>query len=158
MKKTAEKRDGCGAILQCGQVVHIALAEVDRAKTDSTTAVAVVVEAVETGEKRKEVKYRLACQAGLLKSLRVRSAVQPARPGVTPLMMGLQDVLTNWESLPEVGDRACARALSAAGGQGLLHCACKGACDNDRCSCFKAGRECNSRCHNTNANCTNKML
>ena len=84
MKKAAQKRDGVGALLQCGQVVHIALADVDRAKTDSSTAVAVVVEAVKTGEKLKEVKYRLACKAGVLKSLRVRSAVQPAKPGITP--------------------------------------------------------------------------
>jgi hypothetical protein len=158
MKKTAKKKDGCGEVLQCGQVVRISLADVDRAKTDSTTAVCVVVEAVETGEKQKEIKYRLACANGVLKSLRVRSHVKPAKPGVTPLMMGLQDALVNWKSMPEVGDRACARALSAAGGQGLLHCACKGACDGGKCSCFAAGRECNSRCHKENAKCKNKML
>lgn len=158
MKRFAAKRDGVGGILQCGQVVHIAIAEVDRAKTDTTTAVAVVVEAVETGSTQKEVKYRLACAAGVLKSLRVRSAVMPARSGMTPRMMGLEEALTNWQNMPEVGDRACARALSAVGGQGLLHCACTGKCDNARCTCFRAGRECNSRCHKSNPNCENKQL
>jgi hypothetical protein len=49
---------------------------------------------------------------------------------------------------------------SVAGGQGYKACNCKtGKCGKGtRCSCFKNGTKCNSRCHqgNDNKNCTMK--
>lgn len=156
MQKYARQKDQCDQLLTVGTVVSIPLADVDRAKVDSTTATAVVVEVVWCGEQNRveSVKYRLACQAGVLKALRHRSYVHPL-PGVTPSLMGLEEALHSWRTMPLVGDRACARVLSAVGGQGLLHCACTGHCMSGKCSCYKAGRECNSRCHKSNARCKN---
>lgn len=156
MQRTANRKDGVGELLQVGTVVSIPIADVDRAKVDSTTATAVVVEVVWCGERQRaeSVKYRLACRAGVLKSLRHRSYVHPL-VGVTPRLVGLQDALTTWKTMPEVGDRSCARFLSSVGGQGLLHCACTGNCLSGKCSCYKAGRECNSRCHKSSAKCRN---
>lgn len=157
MSEKAAKKDGVGMVLPVGMVVAISIADVDRAKMDSTTATLVVVEVVHCGEVRAEPKYRLACKDGVLKSLRTRSYVKPL-PGVNAEMMGLADALANWKSMPTVSERACSRLLSAVGGQGVVHCLCTGKCDNNKCSCFKAGRECNSRCHKNNAHCCNKML
>ena len=44
---------------------------------------------------------------------------------------------------------------SAVGGQGFVFCTCKGTCETQKCSCFKAGRKCNSRCHKNNTKCKN---
>lgn len=158
MQDFACRRDGVapGQHLPVGSVVMISIADVDRAKTDSTSAAAVVVEIVEVGE-RGDVKYRLACANGVLKSLRARSSVKPL-PKVTAALMGLDNALSNWKEMPLVGDRACSRMLSMVGGQGLAHCMCQGKCDTWRCSCFKLGRECNSRCHKSNSKCCNKLL
>ena len=46
-------------------------------------------------------------------------------------------------------------AFSITKGQGYVKCSCKGTCANDKCTCFKAGRKCNSRCHAKNGNCQN---
>ena len=70
-------------------------------------------------------------------------------------MLGLQTALDSWQGMPTVGLRQAMRVVSAVGGQGLLHCACKGACNTAKCKCFKAGRKCNSRCHKGSKNCCN---
>lgn len=157
MQNYAAKNDGnVGAELPVGTIVSIPIQNVDRAKVDATCATCVIVEQVIVGE-TKMMKYRLACTAGVLKSLRARTNLRPI-PHVTPELMGLDDALQNWRSMPEVGERACSRNLSAVGGQGLVHCLCRGKCDGLKCSCKKAGRECNSRCHKNNSKCKNKML
>jgi len=157
MSARAARKDGVGFALSVGTIVAISIADVDRAKVDSTTATVVVVEVVECGDVRKEAKYRLACKDGVLKSLRARSYVRPL-PNVNAEVMGLADALANWKTMPTVSDRACSRLLSAVGGQGVVHCLCTGMCNSNYCSCYKAGRECNSRCHKNNAKCCNKGL
>ena len=112
------------------------------------------MEAIEYGKRCEEVKYKLACEAGVLKTLYTRSYVDPV-PEATPALVGLQAVFESYQGLPQVTMRACVRLASAAGGQGHMHCACKGACDTQRCTCRKAGRKCNSRCHKGNTTCMN---
>lgn len=92
----------------------------------------------------------------MIKNLYTRSYIEPL-PGVSPAVMGLQIPLDNWrtQSYPQVGLREAMRIVSAVGGQGLLHCSCKGECNNQRCACFKAKRKCNSRCHKGSKRCCN---
>ena len=87
----------------------------------------------------------------MLKTLYTRSYVKllaVGHPQSHVSLMWLQSVLDGWRELPQaVGIRTLAKAASQVGGQGLVHCACKGPCDKNSCSCFKAERKCNSRCH-----------
>jgi len=143
-----------GGAVAVGTLVQVAVDNVDRAKTDDTNATLVVVEVVQKGTKQVEDKYRLACASGTIKTLYTRSYIQPL-PGVSPEVMGLQIALDSWRGMPEVGLREAMRVVSAVGGQGLVHCACKGECNNNRCACVKAKRKCNSRCHKGSTNCRN---
>ena len=136
-----------------GTVVHVSVDDVDRAKTDETNATLVVVEIVSKGEKQKEDMYRLACAGGVINTLYSRSYIRPLEIGAG--LMGLQTVLESWQGMPEVGLRAAMCVVSAVGGQGLVHCACKGDCLKGRCACLKAKRKCNSRCHKGNKKCKN---
>ena len=134
--------------------VQVSVDNVDRAKVDPTNATLVVVELVETGTKQKEIKYRLACRMGKIKSLYERSYISPVF-GSTPELHGLQVALDSWAGMPEVSLRQAMAVQSTVGGQGMVHCNCKGSCESYKCSCFKAGRKCNSRCHKGNTCCTN---
>ena len=46
--------------------------------------------------------------------------------------------------------------VSSVGGQGMIHCNCRGECTTNGCSCKKANRLCSSRCHRNNSRCKNK--
>uniref|UniRef100_A0A914BXJ8 Metallothionein n=1 Tax=Acrobeloides nanus TaxID=290746 RepID=A0A914BXJ8_9BILA len=50
--------------------------------------------------------------------------------------------------------RTTASTVSPFGGQGFTHCNCTTGCENDRCSCRKNRKVCNSKCH-SNRNCKN---
>ena len=69
--------------------------------------------------------------------------------------MGLQETLGSWAGLHSITFREAARGASTVGGQGVTKCNCNGKCDSNRCSCYKAGRVCNSRCHWGNSKCKN---
>ena len=138
MKKRAAIRDGMSTI-PIGTVVQLALDDVDRAKLDRTNATLVVVEHVGTES------YRVANRAGVYKDVVSRAYLTPLES--TAALVGLDSVLQEWRGMPKVSIRKIAASLSVAGGQGLLHCSCKGSCQSNRCACFKAGRKCNSRCH-----------
>ena len=149
-----QRKAGKGLLdLSVGTVVCVAVDNVDRARTDATTATFVIVEAIEKGEKEKEIKYKLACEAGVLKVLYTHSYVDPV-PNATPALVGLQSVLESSQDLPQgVSMCACIASVSAVGGQGMMRCDCKGGGQINRCSCFKAGRRCNSQCHKGNSKC-----
>jgi hypothetical protein len=146
MRQRAAARDGHDTI-PVGTVVQLALDNVDRAKLDHTNATLVVVEHVGSES------YRLANKAGVYQDVVSRAYLHPL--AASPALVGLEHVVREWEGMPKVGIRKIAASLSIAGGQGLLHCACKGKCDNARCACFKAGRKCNSRCHKGSKACCN---
>ena len=152
MQKRAWTKDGTGVVLDVGTVVQIAAADVDRAKTDVANITAVVVKHVYLED---ILHYRVASYAGVLKSLYTRYQLK-ALPGVRRDLVNLHVVFAMWETLPEVGERACMRLVSAVGGQGHVHCNCAGPCINGKCKCHMLKRKCNSRCHKKNANCQNK--
>jgi hypothetical protein len=56
-----------------------------------------------------------------------------------------------------ISEREALRKESFVGGQGkgTVICSCKGACDSNKCKCFKAGQICSSSCHRNNAKCKN---
>ena len=152
MKKAAE-RGNSGSSFKVGDVVQVAVDDVDRARTDDPNVTLVVVEELAHGEDGS--RYRLACKAGVLKD-KYHPSYMKAVPGITPVLMGLDQVLEDWRSLPqEITLRAATRSQSLVGGQGMITCACKGKCDTLTCSCRKARRECTSRCHKGNKNCRN---
>ena len=138
-------------------MVQVALTDVDRGKVDHPTLTCVVVEEVPLGLGDEKVAYRVACLAGVLVDL-YHPAYLQAVPNVTALAMGLEHVVQSWKGLPIVTVRAATRSQSAtgSGGQGMLHCLCKGDCTSGKCSCLKAGRKCSSRCHKNNSKCKNK--
>ena len=43
--------------------------------------------------------------------------------------------------------------INAARMKGTVTCSCKGACDSNKCKCFKEARICSSACHRNNAKC-----
>jgi hypothetical protein len=57
----------------------------------------------------------------------------------------------------DVSELEASRKESFVGGQGkgTVTCTCKGACDSNKCKCFKAARICSSACHRNNAKCKN---
>ena len=59
--------------------------------------------------------------------------------------------------MPVVSEREASRKESFVGGQGkgTVMCSCKGACDSNKCKCFKEAQICSSACHRNNAKCKN---
>ena len=145
---------GSGVPVEVGTVVQVAVADVDRSKVDSTNVTLVVVEVVVKGKTKLETKYRLACNAGVVNTLYTRSYIAPQWQA-TPTLMGLEECLSSWQGLPRVSLRACVAVQSTVGGQGMIRCDCAGKCATNKCSCFKADRRCNSRCHKGNQKCCN---
>ena len=55
----------------------------------------------------------------------------------------------------EVNVRKAVQLLSLSGGQGHVHCSCRGGCKTGKCKCKKMNLLCNSRCH-ASLSCANK--
>ena len=152
MQKRA-RGDNEGNELAVGTIVQVHVADVDRAKTDPTNATLVIVEVCRRDSETAPT-YRLACSSGVIKTKYARSYVKPI-PLMTPQLVGLEQALEGWQQMKEVGLRAAMKDVSAVGGQGMLRCSCKGACNRNTCTCFKNGRRCNSRCHAGSKACCN---
>ena len=118
MKKRAFTKDGHFTEISVGTVVQLGAADVDRAKTDVANITGVVVEHVHMED---SLQYRVAAHAGTLKTCYARHQLRALR--TPPGLLGLDSVLQGWRLLPEVGERACMRLVSAVGGQGVVHCA-----------------------------------
>jgi hypothetical protein len=142
--------------LDVGDVVRLRVHDVDRARLDPTSITVVVVEKLEKGAGVGEVemKYRLATTDGVLPTLYGRFDLE-YKPHATPGFVGLASVLHDWDSTQCTPLRTAVRRASVTGGQGMLSCLCRGSCMSNKCSCFKANRKCNSRCHKRNCNCEN---
>ena len=136
--------------IRVGQVVQLAAADVDRAKTDVYNITGVVVECVDV---EGVVMYRVGATPGVLAGLYSRHQLKPL--DTPPRILGLDPILSTWEVAPVVGERRCMRVVSHTGGQGFVRCECTGTCASKRCMCFKNKRICNSRCHKGNRRCTN---
>jgi hypothetical protein len=152
MRKRSFTKDGHHKEIQVGTVVHIAAADVDRAKTDVANITGVVVALEHVDECQQ---YRVASHAGVLKACYARHQLRPLK--TPPGLLGLDVVLQGWRGMSMVGERACMRLASAVGGQGVVHCNCLGKCVTGRCACRRAKppRACNSRCHPRNGTCKN---
>ena len=136
------------------------MSDVDRGRLDFTTISAIVVD-INVAATR--TSYRVACKRGLLKTSYLPGDLKRL-PLATAALMGLDGVLEHWLRVKgdtslsrcrSIGVRVAAAANSLTGGQGMLRCSCKGACNSERCSCFKVGRLCNSRCHKGHS-CSNR--
>eukprot|EP00965_Chrysotila_dentata_P174819 5771639-Pleurochrysis_carterae.AAC.1 len=92
MKKSTLRKDKAPAVLEVGTIVQLAVSDVDRSRVDAVNVTLVVVEQVEKGEKSNEVKYRLACKAGILKTLYRHSNVR-ALVEQKPFAYGLESTL-----------------------------------------------------------------
>ena len=139
-----------------GTIVQVPLHDVDTTKADGKNLTLVVVEVVQKKDNSFPM-YHLACKAGVLDTLYHPSYITAVPTSSN--MMGFENVCDQWTGLPRIKERTAAASVSMVGGQGKhLGCGCKsGTCHTGRCSCFKAGLKCNSKCHGRiNKNCVNK--
>ena len=155
MKKRAEMKQTGGLPLPIGAIVHLRLEDVDRGKLDNFNATLVVLDVT------AKQNYTVGNRAGIYKEKVFRSYLTLV-PNATPEMVGLDQLLSDYEDellrddIPRVGIRKIAAVDSVSGGQGMLVCHCKGQCNTNKCSCFRAGsRLCTSRCHRNNTLCSN---
>jgi hypothetical protein len=121
--------------------------DVDRGAADPPNIVSVILE-------KNESMFKLGHKGGVLKEWFPFNVLQKL-DGVA-MSFTRNDV--QMDKLISV--REAVKFGSVAGGQGFKACNCKtGTCGKGtRCSCFKNGIKCNSRCHNgnDNKNCTMK--
>lgn len=143
--------------LTVGDVVRIQKPAVDRGKLDATSLVCVIVDVVLKGRLGTTRKYRLSTAAGPLQPWWCRHDLHLLRHMTAPLA-GLADALERYRAALENGEtpvmlsvRTAAQRTSICGGQGMARCSCRGDCLSNRCSCFRAGHICGSRCHPRNA-------
>jgi hypothetical protein len=140
-------------LCEVGEVVHVPLKDLDKAKVDPGTLTGVIVQ-VDKGRSQA----RVAVKSGLLKSWYVYHRLgRVTGRGNNVQLNGLTEALKNWNKMPVITEREAARNESLVGGQGKgdVTCNCKGPCNTDRCSCKKAGRICSSACHRNNSKCSN---
>ena len=108
--------------------------------------------------------YRLATRLGVIHPCMNAYSLQVVPGNVDLASMGLAGIPDNdfaslkndqgaWKASYPV--RTHANAVSMTGGQGMTRCSCTGKCNTKHCSCKRAGRECNSRCHQKNKVCCN---
>ncbi|MGA1646391.1 MAG: hypothetical protein ACO4AV_15605, partial [bacterium] len=138
---------------EVGEVVHVPLADVDRAKADAANLTGVIVNRSSLGD-----KVRVAVKSGTLKGWYAYHRLGRIKgKGNNVTLNGLDEALKNWMAMPAITERAAAREESMVGGQGkgCMTCKCKGKCNTNSCSCKKAGRFCSSACHRNNFNCAN---
>ena len=154
MKKRAQ--NFTRTTFELGSIVQVPWQDVDTTKADGKTLTLIVVEIVQKKDNSCP-SYRLACKAGVLDTLYHPSYMTSVAASST--LLGLDSVLDEWTGLPRIKERKAAASMSIVGGQGKhLGCGCKsGNCRTGRCSCFKAGLKCHSKCHGGhNKNCINK--
>ncbi len=101
---------------------------------------------------------RMAVKQGLLHRAYVYHKLKPVPKASNNLnALDLREAFEDWRSLPKITEREAARFVSFVGGQGIIHCNCRGQCTTNSCVCRKAGRLCSSRCHENNDECKNKQ-
>jgi hypothetical protein len=134
-----------------GDVVLISLENVDCTKVDGANFAGVVVSI-----NKDKSTCQVAVKQGLLHRAYVYHVLEPVPEASNNLdAMDLQDAYDNWRSLPKVTEREAAHFISSVGGQGVIHCHCRGSCTTNSCSCKKAGKLSSSRCHRNSQCCKN---
>ena len=105
---------------------------------------------------KKKTTCRVAVKQGLLHRAYVYHKLKPVPEASNNReVLDLQEAFEDWRSLPKITEREAARFISSVGGQGIVHCNCRGSCVTNSCTCKKAGRLCSSRCHRNNKQCKN---
>jgi hypothetical protein len=138
-------------IFKPGDVVLVPLDDVDRTKVDGGNICDIVV----TIDKKKST-CRVAVKKGLLHRAYVYHKLKPVPEASNNRnVLDLQDAFKDWRSLPKISEREAARFVSSVGGQGIIHCNCRGSCVTSSCTCRKAGRLSSSRCHRNSKKCKN---
>ena len=126
-----------------GDNVTIPIPSVDRGRGDPRNILAVVM------DRSERDNYTLVTKYGILKGAYSRNQFDlcPQR------LLSMDDV----DSTNHVSLREAVILGSQCGGQGFIKCNCSGAkkCQNNRCKCYKAKLQCNSRCHQS-ITCKNK--
>jgi hypothetical protein len=152
MKSNAIEKAGM-VHFDVGNVVKIALADVDKAKTDSQNLTGVIVNI-----NRNTMMARVAVKSGLLKNwYDYHKLAHVSGHGNDLELLGLNHAFIGWSMMNIISEREASRNESMVGGQGKggVTCNCKTACRTKLCSCYKARRKCNSACHRNNHKCTN---
>ena len=149
MIKRAHLKDGS---INVGDVVQIGVSAVDLAKTDCKNLTLMAVE--ERTFKKNPPLCRLANKLFQLKTLYGPGSITVVKD-VDPKLVNLDGVLTFYQGLPKLNERAAARQMSLVCGQGITRCNCEGVCLTKNCSCFKVGRKCTPQCHKRNKKCQN---
>jgi hypothetical protein len=152
MKARAIKKSGVNHF-DVGNVVKVALADVDRAKTDPQNLTGVIVKV-----NPKTMMARVAVKSGVLKNWCAYHKLTHITGSSNNVeLLGLNNALVGWSMMATITEREAARDQSMVGGQGKggVICSCKSACQTKACSCFKEGRRCSSACHRNNHKCKN---
>jgi ribosomal protein S17 len=125
-------------VINVGDVVLVPLDNVDRTKVDGGNLIGVVI-----STDKNKTTCRVAVKHGVLHKAYAYHALK-LLPG-TSNDIDLNDLREAFEdhgSLPKIAEREAARYVSSVGGQGMIHCNCRG--------------ECSSCCHKNNSRCKNK--
>ncbi len=148
-----EKMGGAAKVIFIGDLVRVPVADVDKAKVDSSNLTGVIVEM-----NAVRMKAWVVVTAGLLKPWYDYHKLSRVRaPGNNIKLLGLEDQFVNWHKMKVVTELEASRKESFVGGQGkgTVTCSCRGKCDSNKCKCFKAAQICSSACHRNNAKCNN---
>lgn len=123
-----------------GQNVIIKIPDIDRAKMDPKSVIAVVTDI------KDEEFYELGTEFGKLNALYTINQFTLCK-----------DKFLSVEKVPTktIPLRAVAKKSSLVGGQGFKKCNCLQKCKTNRCLCKSSNLLCNSKCHNSQP-CRNK--
>jgi hypothetical protein len=144
MKACAIKKSGVNHF-DVGNVVKIALADVDKAKTDPQNLTGVIANV-----NPKTIMAQVAVKLGVLKNwYAYHKLTQVTGRGNNVELLGLNNALVGWSMMATITEREASRDQSMVGSQGKggVICNCISAFQTKSCSCFKEGRRCSSACH-----------
>jgi len=123
-----------------GQNVRIKIPDIDRAKMDPRSIIAVITDI------KDEEFYELGTKLGKLKALYTRNQLTSCKEN----FLSIEEVGTE-----EINVREVINKPSLVGGQGFRKCNCSKKCTTKMCLCKSAKLLCNSKCHNSQP-CCNK--
>ena len=123
-----------------GQNVRIKIPDIDRAKMDPRSVIAVITDI------KDEQFYELGTKLGKLKALYTRNQFTLCKEN----FLTIEEVGTE-----EISVREVVHKLSLVGGQGFRKCNCSKKCTTKMYLCKSTNQLCNSKCHNSQP-CCNK--
>jgi hypothetical protein len=120
-----------------GGVVWVPLSDFDKAKVNNQCLTGVIVEI-----NQAIFKACIVVKAGLLKAwYDYFKLSRVCGPGNNIELLGLNEAFLNWKTMKVIFEREGSSSESLVGRQGkeTMICSCRGACDSNKCKCFKAG-------------------